>query len=91
MIATLRRVEGIEAIYQLHKNVTATDAENTDAAFIANTDEQNCQGEGIALSTSADGKTQAADGSSSSGKSAGNSDLDKKDDKGKGGGDKGDG
>ena len=58
VISTLRRVEGIEAIYQLHKNLTVGEAENTDAAFIANK-EANCQGEGISLSVAADGKTYA--------------------------------
>jgi beta-lactamase superfamily II metal-dependent hydrolase len=57
VIATLRRVEGIEAIYQLHKNLTATDAENTDPEFIANKGDKDCQGEGISLSAAADGKT----------------------------------
>jgi competence protein ComEC len=56
VIATLRRVEGIEAVYQLHKNMTVGDAENTDAEFIANKDEK-CQGQPIDLSTAADGKT----------------------------------
>jgi competence protein ComEC len=56
VIATLRRVEGIEAIYQLHKNVTAGDAENTEPAFIANAEEK-CQGESIRLATAPDGKT----------------------------------
>jgi competence protein ComEC len=58
VIATLRRVEGIEAIYQLHKNLTVGEAENTDAAFIANK-EAECKGEGISLSVAADGKTYA--------------------------------
>jgi competence protein ComEC len=56
VIATLRRVEGIEGIYQLHKNMTVGDAENTDPEFIANKDEK-CQGDSIDLSTAADGKT----------------------------------
>jgi beta-lactamase superfamily II metal-dependent hydrolase len=58
VIATLRRVEGIEAIYQLHKNLTVGEAENTDAANIANK-EAECKGEGISLSVAADGKTYA--------------------------------
>lgn len=56
VIATLRRVEGIEAVYQLHRNMTVGDAENTEAEFIANKDEK-CQGESIDLATAADGKT----------------------------------
>ena len=58
VIATLRRVEGIEAIYQVHKNVTVGEAENTDAEFIANKEEK-CQGESIVLSVAADAKTYA--------------------------------
>jgi beta-lactamase superfamily II metal-dependent hydrolase len=58
VIATLRRVDGVEAIYQLHKNLTVGEAENTDAAFIANKEEK-CQGEGIGLSVAADGKSYA--------------------------------
>ncbi len=57
VISTLRRVEGLEAIYQLHKNLTATDAENTDPEFIANKGDKECLGEGISLATAADGKT----------------------------------
>lgn len=56
VIATLRRVEGIQAIFQLHKNVGTTDAENTDPDFIANKGEK-CEGLGISLSTAADGKS----------------------------------
>jgi hypothetical protein len=56
VIATLRRVPGIEAIYQVHRNVTAAAQENTDAALIANLEEQ-CQGEGIKLSVAADAKS----------------------------------
>lgn len=58
VISTLRRVEGIEAIYQLHKNLTVGEAENTDAAYIANK-EAECKGEGISLSVAADGKSYA--------------------------------
>jgi len=53
VIATLRRVDGIEAIYQLHKNLTVGEAENTDAAFIANKEEK-CAGESIVLSVAPD-------------------------------------
>ncbi len=56
VISTLRRVEGIEGIYQLHKNVTVGDAENTDAEFIANKEEK-CQGESIHLRVDQDGKS----------------------------------
>lgn len=54
--ATLRRVPGLQAIYQLHRNVTVGAQENTDPEFIANPDEQ-CQGESIKLSVAQDGKT----------------------------------
>jgi hypothetical protein len=56
VIATLRRVPGIQAIYQVHRNVTAAAQENTDPAFIANHDEQ-CQGEGIKLSVAPDARS----------------------------------
>jgi beta-lactamase superfamily II metal-dependent hydrolase len=55
VVATLRRVPGIEAIYQLHRNVTAAAQENTDPEFIANA-EENCQGEFIHLAVAADGR-----------------------------------
>src|SRR5207302_574969 len=44
--ATLRRVPGIQAIYQMHKNVAVDAQENADAEFVANEDEK-CQGESI--------------------------------------------
>jgi beta-lactamase superfamily II metal-dependent hydrolase len=56
VISTLRRVPDIQAIYQLHRNVTVGAAENTDPEFIANPEEK-CQGEGIKLSVAADGKS----------------------------------
>jgi competence protein ComEC len=58
VISTLRRVPDIQAIYQLHRNVTVGAAENTDPAFIANPDEK-CQGEGIKLAVAADAKSYA--------------------------------
>ena len=54
--ATLRRVSGIEAIYQLHRNLQVGAQENTDPEFIANLDEK-CQGESIKLSVAPDGKS----------------------------------
>lgn len=54
--ATLRRVKGIEAIYQLHRNLGVGAQENTDPALIANPDEK-CQGEIIKLSVAPDGKS----------------------------------
>lgn len=56
VIATLRRVPGLEAIYQVHRNVTVGDAENTDPDRIANRDEK-CQGEPIKVEVAEDGKS----------------------------------
>src|SRR5207302_9976706 len=56
--ADLRRVPGLQAIYQLHRNVTVGAQENTDPEFIANPDEM-CQGESIKLAVAADGKSYA--------------------------------
>ncbi len=56
VIATLRRLPDIQAIYQLHRNVTAAAQENTDAELIANSEEK-CQGEGIKLAVAADSKS----------------------------------
>jgi competence protein ComEC len=56
VIATLRRSPEIQAIYQLHRNVTAAAQENTDPEYIANPDEM-CQGEGIKLAVAADAKS----------------------------------
>lgn len=53
--ATLRRVPGIQAIYQMHRNLTVGASENTDPELIANPDEK-CQGESIHLSVAADGQ-----------------------------------
>src|SRR5262249_31788869 len=54
--ATLRRIPDVQAIYQLHRNVTVGAQENTDPEFIANPDEK-CQGEGIKLAVAPDGKS----------------------------------
>ena len=53
---TLRRLPDIQAIYQLHRNLTVGAAENTDPEFIANPDEK-CQGESIHLAVAADSRT----------------------------------
>jgi beta-lactamase superfamily II metal-dependent hydrolase len=58
VLATLRHVPEIEAVYQMHRNVALTDEENADAEFIANADDK-CQGEAIRLSVAADGKSYA--------------------------------
>lgn len=54
--ATLRRVPGIQAIYQQHRNLGVGAQENTDPEFIANPNEK-CDGESISLSVAADGKS----------------------------------
>jgi hypothetical protein len=56
VVATLRRVPEIEAIYQLHRNVTSSAQDNVDPEFIANLD-QSCQAESIRLSVAPDGKS----------------------------------
>lgn len=56
VIATLRRVPGIQAIYQLHRNVLASAQENTDPEFIANVEEK-CRGTNIKLTVAPDGKS----------------------------------
>jgi beta-lactamase superfamily II metal-dependent hydrolase len=56
VIATLRRVPGLQAIYQLHRNLTATPEENTGPEYIANADEK-CQGEAIYLSMAPDARS----------------------------------
>jgi competence protein ComEC len=53
---TLRRLPDIQAIYQLHRNLTVGAAENTDPTFIANPDEK-CRGESIHLAVAADGRS----------------------------------
>jgi competence protein ComEC len=54
--STLRRVPEVQAVYQLHRNLSVGAAENTDPEFIANPDEK-CQGESIKLSVAADAKS----------------------------------
>jgi beta-lactamase superfamily II metal-dependent hydrolase len=56
VIATLRRVPDIQAIYQLHRNVTSEPQDNTEPEFIANA-EENCRGEFVKLSLAPDGKS----------------------------------
>jgi competence protein ComEC len=53
---TLRRVPGIQAIYQMHRNVRVGAQENTDPEYIANPEEK-CMGESIRLAVAADGKS----------------------------------
>jgi hypothetical protein len=53
---TLRRLPDIQAIYQMHRNVTVGAQENTDPEFIANPDER-CKGEGIKLAVAPDARS----------------------------------
>jgi beta-lactamase superfamily II metal-dependent hydrolase len=57
VIATLRRLPDIQGIYQLHRNLGATDAENADADHIANDLSKKQTGEPIALAVAADAKS----------------------------------
>jgi hypothetical protein len=56
VMAALRRSPEIQAIWQLHRNVTVAAQENTDPAMIANPDEQ-CRGESIVLRVAPDAKS----------------------------------
>jgi beta-lactamase superfamily II metal-dependent hydrolase len=56
VMADLRRLPDIQAIYQMHRNETVGPAENTDPALIAN-DSADCRGEPIHLAVAADGKS----------------------------------
>jgi competence protein ComEC len=57
VIATLRRLPEAPAIYQVHRNLLSSSQENTDPEFIANTEDKNCQGEGIDLAVAPDSKS----------------------------------
>jgi len=58
VVAMLKTLPGVQANFQLHRNFSTTKEENTDAELIANkTDTDDCQGEFIKLSVSADGKS----------------------------------
>lgn len=52
----LRKLAGIEAVYQLHRNLRTTDKENTMGGYIAN-EEEVCQGNYLKLEVEADGKS----------------------------------
>jgi competence protein ComEC len=56
VLKTLRQLPGLEAIYQMHRNLNLGDKENAPSEFIANSDE-NCKGEFIHLSVAADAKS----------------------------------
>jgi competence protein ComEC len=57
VLATLRRLPDVPAIYQLHRNTRVGPAENTDPEFIANNDAENCQGEFIKVAVAPDSKS----------------------------------
>jgi hypothetical protein len=54
VIATLRRLPDVKGIYQLHRNLKATDAENTEPDKIANDGRKKESGRGIHLHVVAD-------------------------------------
>jgi competence protein ComEC len=56
VLAALRRSPEIQAIWQMHRNVTVGAQENTDPAMIANPDEQ-CRGEYLVLRVAPDAKS----------------------------------
>jgi competence protein ComEC len=56
VLKTLRQVPGLEAIYQMHRNVSLSAEENAPAEFIAN-QEEKCTGETIKLSVAPDAKS----------------------------------
>jgi beta-lactamase superfamily II metal-dependent hydrolase len=55
-VATLKSTPGIEAIYQLHRNVNTTEKDNAAPDFVAN-DEEACKGEFIKIAVNSDGKS----------------------------------
>src|SRR5215831_6018078 len=54
--ATISKLEGIQGIYQLHRNLKTTDKDNTADDYIAN-EAEACQGNFIKLSVAADSKS----------------------------------
>jgi beta-lactamase superfamily II metal-dependent hydrolase len=58
VIATVRECHSLQAFYQLHRNLSLSDAEQTPAEFIANTGTtSDCQGVWVKASVAADGKS----------------------------------
>ena len=57
VIATLRRLPDIQGIYQLHRNLGATPAENTDPDHIANDKSKGQSGEMVVLRVAPDAKS----------------------------------
>jgi beta-lactamase superfamily II metal-dependent hydrolase len=56
VLQTLRKSPGIEAIFQVHRNVRIADADNAPSEYIANHDEA-CQGDYVWLKVAPDGKS----------------------------------
>ena len=56
VIAALRSSPGLDAIFQVHRNVRTGDADNAAAEFVANAEEQ-CTGEYVWLKVAASGNT----------------------------------
>jgi competence protein ComEC len=56
VVGTLRRLPEPPTIYQMHRNVLSSAAENTDPEFIANQDE-DCKAEPIGVAIAADAKS----------------------------------
>lgn len=55
-LATLKEVKSLQALYQLHRNVQLPEADQTPAAFIANTQETSqCMGTWVRVSVASDG------------------------------------
>lgn len=55
-VATLKSTPGIEAIYQLHRNLNTTEKDNAAPDFVAN-DEEACKGEFIKIAVNSSGKS----------------------------------
>ena len=56
VLGTLRSSPGIEAIFQVHRNVQTTAQDNAPAEFIANIDEK-CEGDFVWVKVDPSGKT----------------------------------
>jgi len=54
--STLKSLKGIEAVYQLHRNVRTSDKDNTMSGYIAN-EAEACQGNFIKLSVDSSGRS----------------------------------
>ncbi len=56
VFATLKSLPGLEAVFQLHRNVTTTPEDNAPPAQVANS-EAECAGEPVSISVAPDGKS----------------------------------